>query len=379
MDLTDYGVRNKDFLLTNPLTLYKAQLILNKIEPQIKDMRASKTSELLNFIVPEVLKVPFVTAILCGEYHRIKTNSSELFGPFKVTPPRSKTFKQFSFYDSCSNCVPLKVRRANYTLLYSTYDTAVKDPKNSDTALLLASSLRSHKIDGVNLGSDITAAYLIFDNARIPEDVLSYHLFKRGNFGFLYFILIDAVFGTEYFQSIGEVTESIEGMRMFLDPMGLEIICNYLKKQYNQKPKLIESLSKRLNKDWEGVIDDIAMGFSPSKNANIDCVLCNHCIYPSKTSCIGCEYAIPQIYVLKTINGRLEYLIKRIKKTKPNDKMERVKITTKIYQLLTLVLEAKSFYSKYDENYFHAFFDINQIKKELNFLNRANLLQYCEG
>ena len=194
--------KNFQFFIKYRLSLFESQKIIDKCEYMIKKMRSNKTNSMLEFIVPEPLKQSFATAYLCALFHSKVKKQGSLFESVGKLPPDKYLYNYLSFNDTSNKFVPLTIRNAVKTLMTSTFEKAANDPKYSACALQLASKLRGHKVDGISMGSDVTAEYFLFNKPKTSYDALTYNFFKRGSFGFSYYILIDSIFDLKTFPSI---------------------------------------------------------------------------------------------------------------------------------------------------------------------------------
>lgn len=345
IDLELVGISSLNWFDSKSISESQAEKIILQLYAHFRNKRTSKTGELLTFIVAPDLRRSLATALVISELHRILEGSKiqlETFmeGRFNRVRTSGKARHRHFFNNMINNqsfkLGSLKMNRSVATYLF--YSITEQDGEDSDLALHLTQVARSHK------KVDSTSTYIQATNRDGPINRVSYNLFKRGHFGWLYNYLVLFALPTEKIQgSIEERSELIEEIRQEITPSDLENHSMYVKNVLNPLPldlksKGIESfiediknkrqtLISRLRKYSEEEIKEIILKLSkgdlPSKTENAQCFVAPRCERPNLKNCFSCEFVIPGDLVLIQLNAELDRLIKNIKKSTNNIILQR--------------------------------------------------------
>jgi hypothetical protein len=223
-------------------------------------------------------------------------------------------------------------------MTYLHYSIIEEDADNADVALMFPKEARSHEKE------DTTRIYISVTNKDGSVNRVTPNLLKRGNFGWLYnYMIIQAIEGKELVQSMEERTKTIEGFRKEVVPKDLEDWALYLNSQQLKRESVITQLSKMTKSQLKDTIRKIFNQEMPAKTKPGQCLVYPDCKYIERNSCFGCEYFIPQYYVL--IEAAKEF--KRLVKSMSEARYETTFIRDKkwLYTILNIFLEAKTFFN----------------------------------
>ncbi|ARK21862.1 hypothetical protein [Sporosarcina ureae] len=292
------------------------------------------TLTLLTFIVAPDLILSLATALVVSELHRVNEGSEMLLSTFiegrynavktsgkvrhHIFFNEMKTFEKFKFSS-------LVMNRSVATYLF--YSVTEEDGEDSDLALHLTKVARSHK------SSDTTSQYIQATNRDGSINRVSYNLFKRGHFGWLYNYLILYV---SQFQNredtLEQRTNLIEELKSEISPARLENVAmfanNYLisfpskdynanmettiKNIYSKRQSVISKLKEYSKDEIKEIILKLANGEMTSKSEHAQCLVHPICQNKELLNCYSCEYVIPGNLMLIQLNEEIIRLIENI-------------------------------------------------------------------
>lgn len=334
VDTEAVNIDSIDWFIGNKISDAQAQSIINQLYIHFRYKRASKTDELLTFIVAPDLVVPLATALTISELHRRFESSEVQLGTFLEgkfnTVKTSGRRKHKNFFEKMRNSSEfkfssLKMNRSVATYLF--YSITEEEGRDSDLALHLTQVSRSHK------SSDSTSTYIQATNKDGTINRVSYNLFKRGHFGWLYNYLILYVSQFEGRQdTLEQRSKLIEEVRGEISPLDLESVAkfvnnslapmplnrssdsmdNFLQNIYKKRQTVISKLSGYSKEEIREIITKLANGDLPSKNEHAQCLVFPNCKNPKLTNCFSCEYVIPGNLMLIQLNEELNRVIENI-------------------------------------------------------------------
>lgn len=299
--------------------------------------RASKTDELLTFIVAPDLIASLATALIISELHR-RLRGSELLldtfmqGTFNSIRTEGKISHR-NFFNEMKVASEFKfssrlMNRSVATYLF--YAVTEEDGQDSDLALHLTQISRSHK------SPDTTSQYIQATNKDGSINRVSYNLFKRGHFGWLYNYLVLYVSQFESSQdSLEQRSNLIEQVRKEISPFELENVArfvndslvpvslkdhsdsmeSFLQSIYKKRQSLVSKLKEYSKEEIREIITKLANGDLPAKNEHAQCLVFPNCKNPKLSNCFSCEYVIPGNLMLIQLNKELNRLVDNIDKT----------------------------------------------------------------
>lgn len=335
IDLKATKVKSIDWFLENKLSEHEIQLIINQLYLHFRNKRTGKTDELLTFIIAPDLVKSLAYALAISEMHRKTVKNEMLLGTFiegiysnVITSGRTRHKKFFNFMHESSNFKfsSLKMNRTVATYLF--YSITEEEGEDSDLALHLSRVSRSHKKD------DSTSRYIQSTNKDGSINRVSFNLFKRGHFGWLYNYLLLYVTQFENTQdTLEERSRLIEKVRKDVTPNHIENMGEFVHNSlnaldvkdnssdmeafmqniYSKRQTVISKLRNFSKEEVREIIVNLAKGNLPSKNENAQCLVYPECKNPKLSSCFSCEYVIPGNLMLIQLNEELKRLVSSIK------------------------------------------------------------------
>ncbi|MDZ5609871.1 helix-turn-helix domain-containing protein [Bacillus pseudomycoides] len=340
INLEQIGVTQHAWFKENRLTLEQCQKIINELRVKLRPEVTNKTRAYLTFLVEPTLVECVGHALVISEIHRRKKDDDILLYTFLVRNNVATVGKQHrKFFDRKPELKEFRNRKMNRsTMTYLHYHIVEEDADNADMALNLAKQARSHERE------DSTSIYVKLMNKDGSVNRVASNLFKRGHFGWLYnYIILSALEGTGVVHSLEERTRAIEGFREDVAPRGLEDWAQLMHENALKRQQLILQLSKMPKEELLGLIRKIFNQQMPAKTSPGQCMVYSNCKYPSRKNCFGCEYFIPQFYVL--IEAATEF--KRVVKSMVEARYETTFIRDKqlFMTIMTIFKEANQIYS----------------------------------
>jgi excisionase family DNA binding protein len=310
INLEQIGVYKHTWFMENRLSLEQCQKIVNELYLKLRPEVTNKTRSYLTFLVEPTLIESVAHAIVISEIHRRKYKRENLLFTFlsnSLVPIHlSKHSGHLRFFDERPE---LKVFRNqtmnNSTMTYLHYSIIEEDADNADVALSVPQQARSHE------QQDTTRIYVSVTNKDGSVNRVSQNILQRGNFGWLYnFMIIQAMEGKKAVQTMEERTKMIEGFRNDIAPMELENWAHYINTERLKRVSVIKQLLKMPSSELTCLIKKIFNQEIPAKTKPGQCIISPSCKYPECKNCFGCEYFIPQYYVLIEAAKEFNRLIK---------------------------------------------------------------------
>ncbi len=334
IDIESVNIDSFDWFKENKMSELQGQSVINQLYTHFRYKRTSKTDELLTFIVAPDLVLPLATALCISELHRRYEDSEKLLdtfmeGTFNTVRTAGKK-RHLKFFDGLNGFADFrfssqKLNRSVATYLF--YSITEEDGQDSDLALHLTQVSRSHK------SPDTTSQYIQATNKDGSINRVSYNLFKRGHFGWLYNYLVLYV---SRFQGMQDTLEQrsnlIEQVRNELSPFELESVAKFvnnslspipsktyssnveefIKDIYKKRQSVISKLTDYSQDEIKEIISKLANGDLPSKNEHAQCLVYPTCKNPRLKSCFSCEFVIPGNLMLIQLNEEINRLLDSI-------------------------------------------------------------------
>ncbi len=340
VNIERFGIYQLSWFRENKLTSQQCQQIVNEMYQKLRPEVTNKTGSHLTFLVEPTLIECVAHGVAISEIHRKISNREDLMYTFL---PRNGarvnvTRNHYRFFDDEPELKTFRNQKmSRSTLTYFHYHTVEDDADNADIAVAFPKLIRSHDYEST------TATYIKAMNRDSSINRVSSNLFKRGHFGWLYnYMIIAAIEGTSKVHTMEQRTNVINDMRNEIAPRDLEEWAIFLKEQSSRKQTVINQLSKMKKEELVGLVRSIFMQEMPAKTKPGQCMVYPNCIYTKRNKCFGCEYFIPQYYVL--IEAANEF--KRLTKSMNEAKYEATFLRDKRLLLTTLMIfsEAKAIY-----------------------------------
>ncbi|MGN4271791.1 DNA-binding protein [Bacillus cereus group sp. BCN115] len=378
LNLKELDIQEADFYSNNfKLNEYQVQIVIKTLYFSFRNKRASKTGELLTFLVPSNLEMPLAYALvlserlrenkarqletfIAGKYRKIKTQGGithlRFFNDYKK-------FEGFRFSSLIMN-------RSLATYLYGSVTEG--DAFDSELALTLAQNARSHK------NEDTTKTYIQLMNKDGSLGRVSINIFRRGNFGWLYEQLLRFTYTDNYktlnledrttiIEEIKEhislkETESIAAyVSNYLTPAIIEeadndSVVEVMKAIYEKRLKVIHQVMCLNKQQLHNLFSELSTYSMPSKIEHAQCLVFPNCAYPALMNCMYCEYVLPQNLILIQLNQELLRLLTSIQESDNENLLKRQ--SRFLMQCLLILSEANNTFGK---SYVKAYVDVNQI------------------
>lgn len=345
----------------NRLSLEQSQEVINYLYLKLKPEVTNKTRAHLTFLVEPSLVNALATAVIIAEIHRRRNNKAKLLYTLMTSYGEAivptKSHLEF-FKDNPKLKIFRNLRMNHSTMTYFYYQNIESDADNSDVVIDLNQHIRSHK------QKKSTEIYISLMNKDGSINRICENLFRRGHFGWLYnYMIITALGESNGIQTIEERTRTIEVLKEDVKPRELEEWAEFLEQNFRKRSSLIVRLSKLSKYDLSMLIGKIFRNEMPAKTFPGQCIKYPNCPYKSRTSCFGCEYFIPQLYVLNEASKEFQFIIKSMQETKFETIFRRDE--TFLRAILIIMAEAKSYYSPDQVN---AFLSTKEIKRSIDSL-----------
>lgn len=371
------GWRNKDILLfpkskiaylyhsvdIENIDINKAQSIINTIN-EVNNFFANKTGALNKFLVNRDMLIPLATSILILENH-YKENSSEYLLNWSRNLARLEPKNIDQIIKIKANGLPnFSTKKANDSFLTYLFYSASKGVKNADIANVLVTRARSHK------SLDTLKHYVSTSNKDGLLDDVSYNLFRRGHFGWLFYSLLDIVIeGDKKHLSVDDKTEIIERYQKQYTPQSMEKISEFFLNKQNSYKSITLEIANMDNIDLNKIFHSILKGQMPCRADVGQCIYSKNC-KKTNSNCNTCPYVIPKIYILNSLKSDIKKVIDQLRICKDYHTADRIRNTTILYKYLELLNQAVVDLGK---DYVQSFIDLGNLKQQLNSINNKLL------
>ncbi|ASZ15528.1 DNA-binding protein [Bacillus cereus] len=379
LHLKELGIQESDFHIENfTLNEYQIQMIIKILYLGFRNKRASKTNELLTFLVPSNLEKPLAYALVLserlreanklqletfieGKYRRVKTQGGR--GTHSKFFDGYKEFEGFRFSSLIMN-------RSLATYLYGSVTEG--DAFDSELALTLAQNARSHK------NEDTTKTYIQLMNRDGSIGRVAINIFRRGNFGWLYEQLLRFMYTDNYKTlNLEDRSTIIEEIKEHLSLKEIESIAAYVSNYltpatieetdnnsvvkvmnaiYEKRLKVIHQVMRLNKQQLHELFSELSTYSMPSKIEHAQCLVFPNCSYPALMNCMYCEYVLPQNLILIQLNQELLRLLTSIQESDNENLLKRQ--SRFLLQCLLILSEANDTFGK---SYVKAYVDVNQI------------------
>lgn len=379
LNLRELGIQESDLHIENfTLNEYQIQMIIKIVYLGFRNKRASKTNELLTFLVPSNLEKPLAYALVLserlreantlqletfieGKYRRVKTQGGR--GTHSKFFEGYKEFEGFRFSSLIMN-------RSLATYLYGSITEG--DAFDSELALTLAQNARSHK------NEDTTKTYIQLMNKDGSIGRVAINIFRRGNFGWLYEQLLRFTYNDNYKTlNLEDRTTMIEEIKEHLSLKETEsmaaYVSNYLTPAsivetdndsvvevmnaiYEKRLKVIHQVMRLNKQQLHELFSELSTYSMPSKIEHAQCLVFPKCAYPALMNCMYCEYVLPQNLILIQLNQETLRLLTSIQENDNENLLKRQSYF--LLQCLLILSEANDTFGK---SYVKAYVDVNQI------------------
>ena len=351
---------DKEYLKS--ISLEEAQSVINLVR-DIQRFDINKTGALNKFFVTRDLVRPIAVLISILEKHSSDSDGYLLLPLLNKKTINKKLLDKFLKYEE-TKLPHFKSQTANRSLLTYFFHSTLERENNADVANVLGSRLRGHQ------SKDTLKNYVMSCNNDGLIDDVSFNLFKRGHFGWLYNSLIDIVVeGKKTGLTTKEKTEIIRKYQELYTPNNIEIISRFFLEQQSKLESIALEIASMPNDTLENILDKVFKGLMPSRDNVGQCIYSKNCKSP-KGSCNSCFYIIPKIYLLYSLRDELQRAIERLRNAKEYETLERIRTTSILFKLMGLLNQASVEFGK---EYVNSFIDLTELRTSLNTVNNKLL------
>lgn len=333
--LDKHNINSIDWLFNNELTTDVALEVVLTVDRYIFIMNKNKAEA--KFRTSENIAVLTATILLMLElYHKTSMINTDYNSPVmtlggkfnKITNSSIDVFMK----DLPNKSLKVRPRRLNKSIM--SYSKIIA-PMGYD--LLLPKYQRSHNSEST------TAIYTKLTEKQMDD--LCVQLFSRGEFGFIYDTLVDLITGnTEKKKLFKKRTELIKSIKnSFGDYHKIESTVRL--SNYYDEIEIIDLLYDKGIDECCKILNDIYLQKLPSKEDDIQCLYskseCKHPerhIPPEGDGCVGCNYAIPSIFILNSLSDRLKNDFNSYSTT--NNIREKRRISMRIEKSKSIIRES---------------------------------------
>lgn len=362
VDIEVVNIYDFNWFQDNDFLLSMGESLLDIYRSKCIGVRTKKTIANAHLVIPADMIIPVSIALIINEIHRRNLEKDILLFTFKSTMPKNTDFKKF-FNDKNLNC--FQSLKANRSLLTHGFNFAVTNEGDATLAYSYSVYLRSHKNNKRTHISNMTKQYIYSSDKDGSLDDVTFSLFRRGHFGWLYHKIVQLTIDDDVSLSLKEETNTIVALRESIDVAELETLSGFLRTQQDERVSVIQELLK-LNKDeLKLIVSKLAKGEMPSKMKHCQCLISGKCIYPLASTCLGCKYVLPMNYVLVSLYSELITILDKLIETPEHKTIERVKYTNILFKLLSILNDAKLEYNNIDETYLDRYIDFNTLQTKV--------------
>lgn len=305
------------------------------------------------------LATAYAIADLHSEYERdetllnFKTKYNDVYERF-----HSLFFHQLKF--------KFRSKKMNASLMSHLFYSIKNKKGTSYDAYQFGTRLRGHKTNPLTPDkqfSEVTKLYISeqYDDKRF--DTTAMELFDRGEFGYLYALLLEGVKDESGKPlTITKETELIRKFQVKYKPLSMDRMAKFIQSRQAKKETIAQTILKLGNENICDVIRKIYLGEMSSREEDISCIIAPGCFYPQRKNCIGCEYSLPRgsASVMQSVKDDLdERLHSLINSTKWATGLRDM---STINALLDRLSEAKNEFGK---NFVNGFIDLEDLTIKL--------------
>ena len=345
IDFDELDIKDFTYFTNHKLTREQSQLIINQVHIKVGKIKFSKTGALGQFLCIDSLAIPFATAISIVELHRRKRDDRLLLSSINSNGVNKKFFQKNR---SLENFDSLKMNRTLITYFFHYVSKSEGDAHLSYDASQI---LRSH------INEDTTMVYIKFSNSEGSLDEISFNICERGHFGWVFNCMINLFFDQEH-QTIQERTKMIQAFQENYTVPAIETYASFLLAERNQKESLALRIAKMSKEELKDVITMIFRGEMPAKTELAQCLSHPNCPYPTRKTCIGCEYLVPTEYLLISATEQIKTTMLNLYNSKTARIRER-----ELHFLKNLFLLINQAIVEKGNEYVDTFIDRKQLKE----------------
>ena len=344
-----------DELINHPLELNEAVTIVKSFRSNMQKLTTIKTDQIKHYYPLIEVSPAIATAICIVDHHRIRSSDIEMFTIRCVASDRI----ELKFED-----IPVKFIATKATKTLASFLHAKAEENGKKNALFLISSARSHVIhDGF---SETTPVYLQQSKLEGDPKEIAAYVCRRGVFGWLYIALLRYI--NCDIKKLEEATTQVEELKTKLSPDMIERTADFLYYAEKEQKSILHQFSLYSRDDIADFLMHLGTPQTSTSLAQTYCIWGRSCsrLRTDASACLHCQASLKTNYTLELISDKLTELLEKMDFIKNDNITERQKLSFQIQQLLLIIMDAKTWYDKYDKKFLTAYFDFKTIQKALD-------------
>ncbi|MED1855175.1 hypothetical protein P4V33_26670, partial [Brevibacillus borstelensis] len=376
---------------TGEFTLEMAQRVVNYVMLEVKAFHIKprktrrKHNQRLKFVVNDDYVYIIGLLIALCEAHRVKVEKSKhrwLNSSTILTERVTKRETHIEFFGEAYNHIFGNETFSNNsaTKTYFNWNQKLSQDEGWGMGYEINAILRGHYRgkDGI---AQTTQVYLKYINKSNDVDKITEGLLARGVFGFSKHLLMKALLHEDEYReyTVLQLTQQNQAIQeMFnLKPFHIEQMVKGITEYRGRVLEVFQQLMTTHKGQMKEIFKKISMGEAPSKMEHSQCLLKtvsrSACAYPTREHCIGCEYAMNEMYFLIEFGQRFKQLLNNLRNAKHDFDKQRYTYAL-FYVYLPIFQEAVSYFGKERVGTF-----VKVAKQEINELRENNQLLFGEG
>ena len=354
-------------LIKRPLELHEAVAITDVFRHHLELIPTVKTNQLKHYY-PVIEVAPTIAAAMCIlEYHRIREDDISLFTIKAADSDR---------IDDKFDEIPVRFQSTKATKTLATMIHAKAEENGQTNALFLVSAARSHRMH--NGFSETTSIYLQESKLEgYPKEIARY-VCRRGVFGWLYIAMLKYI--NKELPSLENATTQVELLKSRIEPEQAERIADFLQNADREQKAVLKQLSKYSRENISSFLMQLGTANTATSLPETYCIFGKSCskVRTEPTACLHCYSSLKTSYTLELIGKNLSTLLGRMNEITLSNITERQKLTFQIQKLLFILMDAKSWYNKYDPKFLSAYVDLPKIQAALSAIPDYKFIQLEE-
>lgn len=354
-------------LINRPLELHEAVAITDVFRHHLELIPTVKTDQLKHYY-PVVEVAPTIATALCIlEHHRIREDDIRLFTIKAADSDR---------IDDKFDEIPVRFQTTKATKTLATMLHAKAEEDGQTNALYLVSAARSHRTH--NGFSETTSIYLQESKLEGDPKEIARYVCRRGVFGWLYIAMLKYI--NKEIPSLEDATTQVEMLKNRIEPEQAERIAGFLQNAEREQKAVLKQLSTYSRENISSFLMQLGTASTATSQPETYCIFGRSCskVRTEPTACLHCHSSLKTNYTLELIGKNLSTLLSRMNEIALSNVTERQKLTFQIQKLLFILMDAKSWYNKYDPEFLKAYVDLPKLQTALSVIPDYKFLQLEE-
>ncbi len=354
-------------LLKRPLELHEAVAITDVFRHHMELIPTVKTDQMKHYY-PVIEVAPSIATAMCIlEHHRIREDDIRIFTVNGADGDRIE-----DKFDE----IPVRFQSTKATKTLATMLHAKAEELGQTNALYLVSSARSHRTH--NGFSETTAVYLQESKLEGDPKEIARYVCRRGVFGWLYIAMLKYI--NKEIPSLEDATTQVELLKDRIEPEQAERIAGFLQNAEREQKAVLRQLSTYSRENISSFLMQLGTANTATSQPETYCIFGKSCskARTETTACLHCHSSLKTNYTLELISKNLGMLLNRMSETELSNVTERQKLTFQIQKLLFILMDAKSWYNKYDPKFLSAYVDLPKLQTALASIPDYKFLQIEE-